>query len=77
MAAVLRHPNCNAFVGDDLPFPLKIFNETVVVVGVDEETGVPGACLATDRAETLDWAEAVYRRCRNAADPVDPDNLVG
>lgn len=76
VASVLRFPNCNAFVGDDLPFPLKIFDETVVVVGVEEETGLPGACVATKRADTRDWAEAVYRRCRQAADPVDVADLV-
>lgn len=74
-AAKQRLGECNAYVGDDLPFTLQIVDETVVVVGLDDETGLPAVCAVTERAETRDWAEALYRRYRRGAEPVDVEEL--
>jgi predicted transcriptional regulator len=75
-AAKRRLGECNAFVGDDLPFTLQVVDETVVVVGLDDETGLPAVCAVTERAETRDWAMALYRRYRRNAEPVDVEGLV-
>jgi predicted transcriptional regulator len=74
-AAKRRLGECNAFIGDDLPFTLQIYDETVVVVGLDDDTGLPVVCAVTDRVDTRDWAMALYRRYRRAAEPVDVEGL--
>lgn len=76
LAATLGLPNCNGFVAAEEPFPLQIFDETVMIVGVDDEDGLPKVCVATERVEARDWAEAVFRRHRRRAEPVDVESLV-
>lgn len=76
VASVLRLPNCNAFVGEEVPFSLNTFDDTVIVAGNDSQTGLPAACAVTERAETWDWAEALFRRYRREADRVAAEDLV-
>lgn len=74
-AAKRRLGECNAFVGDDLPFSLQIYDETVVVVGLDGETGVPAACAVTEFPAARDWAMALYHRHRRESEPLEIDEL--
>jgi len=76
MSTILAQPNCTAYVHDDLPSPLNLFDDTVVVVGVDERTGLPGVCAVTACVEAADWAETMFRRYRREAEPVDVEELV-
>lgn len=76
VASVLRYPTCNAFVGEEIPFSLNTFDDAVIVVSEDERTGIPNACAVSERTETWEWAESIYRRYRRAADAIEPDELV-
>lgn len=76
VAESIRLPNSRAFVIEEVPFSLNTFDDTVIVAGNEDRTGLPAACAVTDRPETWDWAEATYRRYRRRADPVAPDELL-
>lgn len=76
IAESIRHPNSRAFALDDVPFSLNTFDDTVIVAGNEDRTGLPAACAVTDRPETWDWAEATYARFRRRAEPVEPEDLV-
>lgn len=76
MAQSLRLPTCDAFALDDIPFALNTFDESVIVVGEDEDTGIPNACVVTDRRDAWEWAESIFRRYRQAADPIEAEDLV-
>lgn len=65
-----RFDDCNVFVGD-VPLTLQVYDETVVVVGLDEKTGVPAVCAATDRAAARDWALTLFRQCWREAEPLE------
>lgn len=76
MAKSLRLPTCDVFVLDDIPFALNTFDESVIVVGEDEDTGIPNSCVVTDRRDAWEWAESLFRRYRRAAEPIEAEDLV-
>ncbi|MFC6976655.1 hypothetical protein ACFQL1_21290 [Halomicroarcula sp. GCM10025709] len=54
-----------------LPFTMGIIDEVVIVGGFDDETALPVASITTDNPEARQWAGDLYRRYRDAADPLD------
>jgi len=58
------------YTHSDLPFTMATVDETVLVSGFDDETALPVASVATDDPDAREWAEDLYRRYRNEADPL-------
>ncbi|WP_313692497.1 helix-turn-helix transcriptional regulator [Halorarum halobium] len=54
----------------DVPFSFAIDDADVSVVGHDPATGLPTVHVESDRPAARAWLEALYERCRAAAEPI-------
>lgn len=58
-----------------VPFYLGLDGEGVVQIGVEDDDGVPQALLETDCEPVRDWADDVYRSCRDRATELAPEDF--
>lgn len=54
-----------------VPFTVGVTDDVVLVVGFDDETALPVASVATDDPAAREWVEALYRRYKAGAAPLE------
>jgi predicted transcriptional regulator len=60
----------SVYLTDDISLDFAIYDETLMVIGFDEERGSLGAVAVTDTADALEWAENVFEEIRRDASPL-------
>lgn len=58
------------YVSDEIPVDLAVYDETLLVMGFDEERGILAAAAITDEPAAIDWAEDLLDGQRDAAERV-------
>jgi predicted transcriptional regulator len=62
-------------VHEDLPCGLYVFDDRTVLGGYDRETGVLRVVVDTATPDAIEWADALYERYRDEAEPFEPTAL--
>lgn len=63
--------HANAYVTEDVPLDLTLFDDRVVIPLFAQNTGAVSVLFDTDDPDAMAWGEAVFDNCRDGADPVD------
>lgn len=57
------------FLHDDIPFGMALYDDRLDLRAYDDDTGRPLLLVDTDDPDALAWAENVYERYRDRAEP--------
>ncbi|WP_439028034.1 helix-turn-helix transcriptional regulator [Haloarchaeobius sp. DT45] len=67
---VMDHENTAFYAADEVTLDLAIYDETLVLLGFDDERGVVAAVATTDAPDAVDWGRQVLDGYRTAADRI-------
>lgn len=59
------------YLVDEVPFDIAIYDDTLVVPGYDEGSGVVAAMAITENPAAVEWARGVFESIREGADRQD------